>query len=100
MLFRSTAAISCTGWGEYYIRLVMAKTICDQLEYANRTLQEATQEMVMEKLPKLGGDGGLIAVDKNGNIAMPFCTEGMYRGFVKRENANAPVKKAVAMFKD
>lgn len=96
----ATAAISCTGWGEYYIRLVMAKTICDQLEYANRTLQEATQEMVMEKLPKLGGDGGLIAVDKNGNIAMPFCTEGMYRGFVKRENANAPVKKAVAMFKD
>jgi len=96
----STVAISCTGWGEYYIRLVMAKTISDQIEYANRSLQDAANEMVMVKLPKLGGDGGLIAVDKSGNIAMPFCTEGMYRGYIKRENYNAPIQKGVAMFKD
>lgn len=96
----STVAISCTGWGEYYIRLVMAKTISDQIEYANRSLQDAANEMVMVKLPKLGGDGGLIAVDKSGNIAMPFCTEGMYRGYIKRENYSAPIKKEVAMFKD
>lgn len=96
----ATAAISCTGWGEYYIRLVMAKTICDQMEYANRSLQEAATEMIMVKLPKLGGDGGLIAVDKDGNIAMPFCTEGMYRGFVKRDGKSAPLQKGIAMFKD
>lgn len=95
-----TAAISCTGWGEYYIRLVMAKTISDQMEYANRSLQEAATEMVMVKLPKLGGDGGLIAVDKNGNIAMPFCTEGMYRGFVKKDSHAAPLQRGIAMFKD
>jgi beta-aspartyl-peptidase (threonine type) len=47
------------------------------------SLQKASDEMVLKKLPALGGDGGLIAVDKNGNIAMPFCTEGMYRGWVK-----------------
>lgn len=96
----ATAAISCTGWGEYYIRLVMAKTICDQMEFGNRSLLEAANEMVMLKLPKLGGDGGLIAVDKDGNIAMPFCTEGMYRGFVKRDSKSAPLQKGVAMFKD
>ena len=96
----ATVAISCTGWGEYYIRLVMAKTISDQIEYANRSLLEAADEMVMVRLPKLGGDGGLIAVDKSGNIAMPFCTEGMYRGYIKRENYKAPIQKEVAMFKD
>jgi beta-aspartyl-peptidase (threonine type) len=96
----STAAISCTGWGEYYIRLVMAKSITDQMEYGHRSLSEAAHEMVMVKLPGLGGDGGLIAVDKVGNIAMPFCTEGMYRGYIKREHAGAPIKKEIAMFKD
>lgn len=96
----STAAISCTGWGEYYIRLVMAKSITDQMEYGHRSLIDAAHEMVMVKLPALGGDGGLIAVDKDGNIAMPFCTEGMYRGYVKRESARATPKKEIAMFKD
>lgn len=78
-----TVAISGTGWGEYFIRLVMAKSISDMMEFGNWTLQKAADEMVMKRLPALGGDGGLIAVDKDGNIAMPFCTEGMYRGFVK-----------------
>ncbi|HMR92586.1 MAG TPA: isoaspartyl peptidase/L-asparaginase, partial [Chitinophagaceae bacterium] len=79
----NTAAISCTGWGEYFIRLVMAKSISDMMEYGGMSLEKAAAEMVMKKLPALGGDGGLIAVDKSGNIAMPFCTEGMYRGYVK-----------------
>ncbi len=79
----ATCAISCTGWGEYFIRLVMAKSISDRIELAKMSLKDAAYEMVMEKLPKLGGDGGLIAVDKFGNITMPFCTEGMYRGFIK-----------------
>ncbi len=79
----NTCAISCTGWGEYFIRLVMAKSIADMMEYGKLSLQDAANLMVMKKLPALGGDGGLIAVDKNHNITMPFCTEGMYRGYVK-----------------
>ncbi|MFZ9387626.1 MAG: isoaspartyl peptidase/L-asparaginase family protein [Chitinophagaceae bacterium] len=77
-----TVAISCTGWGEFFIRLVMAKTISDMMEFGKMPLKSAAEEMVMKRLPGLGGDGGLIAVDKDGNIAMPFCTEGMYRGSV------------------
>ena len=79
----ATVAISGTGWGEYFIRLVMAKTISDMLEFGKMKLKDAADEMVMKRLPALGGDGGLIAVDKDGNIAMPFCTEGMYRGYIK-----------------
>lgn len=79
----ATCAISCTGWGEFYIRLVMAKTISDMMEFGKMTLKNAADEMVMKRLPALGGDGGLIAVDSKGNIAMPFNTEGMYRGYIK-----------------
>lgn len=81
----STCAISCTGWGEFFIRLVMAKSISDMMEYGKMSLSDAASEMIMKKLPSMKGDGGLIAVDKEGNIAMPFCTAGMYRGFVNRE---------------
>jgi len=81
----ATCAISCTGWGEYFIRLVMAKSVSDLMEYKNLSLENAANEMIMKKLPSLGGDGGLIAVDKNGNIAMPFNTSGMYRGYVKMD---------------
>lgn len=78
-----TCAVSCTGWGEYYIRLVMAKTISDMMEFGRFSLKDAANEMVMKHLPALGGDGGLIAVDRQGNIAMPFNTDGMYRGYIK-----------------
>lgn len=90
-----TAALSGTGWGEYYIRLVLAKTVSDMMEFGHMRLQEAAHEMVMKRLPALGGDGGLIAVDKEGNIAMPFCTEGMYRGFIDGNG-----KKTVLIYKD
>ncbi len=89
-----TVAISGTGWGEYFIRLVMAKSISDMMEFGKMKLKAAADEMVMKRLPALGGDGGLIAVDKDGNIAMPFCTEGMYRGFVKEGE-----KKVVEIYK-
>jgi L-asparaginase / beta-aspartyl-peptidase len=79
----NTCAISCTGWGEYFIRLVMAKSVSDLMEYKKITLEEAAFEMIRKKLPALGGDGGLIAIDKDGNISMPFNTEGMYRGYIK-----------------
>lgn len=81
----ATCAVSCTGWGEFFIRLVMAKTISDMMEHGKMSLQDAASEMIMKKLPLMKGDGGLIAVDKNGNIALPFCTEGMYRGFINRD---------------
>lgn len=86
-----TVAISGTGWGEYFIRLVMAKTISDMMEFGKMKLKQAADEMIMKRLPALGGDGGVIAVDKDGNIAMPFCTEGMYRGYVK-EGGNIVVE--------
>jgi beta-aspartyl-peptidase (threonine type) len=76
-------AVSCTGWGEYFIRLCVAKSVADLMEYRGFSLTKATNEMILKKLPQLGGDGGLIAVDKTGNVAMPFCTEGMYRGYIK-----------------
>lgn len=81
----ATCAISCTGWGEFFIRLVMAKTISDMMEFGNWSLEKAGNEMIQKRLPALGGDGGLIAVDKAGNIVIPFNTEGMYRASVDRE---------------
>ena len=81
----ATCAISCTGWGEYFIRLVVAKSVSDLMEYKNYSLQKAAEEMIMKKVPQLGGDGGLIGVDKKGNITMPFNTAGMYRGYIKTE---------------
>lgn len=89
-----TVAISGTGWGEYFIRLVMAKTISDMMEFGKIKLKQAADEMVMKRLPAMGGDGGLIAVDKDGNIAMPFCTEGMYRGYMKEGG-----KKVIEIYK-
>ncbi|MEO8405443.1 MAG: isoaspartyl peptidase/L-asparaginase [Chitinophagaceae bacterium] len=90
-----TAAMSGTGWGEFYIRLVLTKTISDMMEYGHISLEKATNEMIMKKLPALGGDGGLIGVDKEGNVVMTFCTEGMYRGFVKQDG-----KRTVKIYKD
>lgn len=78
----NTCAISCTGWGEFYIRLVMAKSISDRMELAHQGLKEAADEMIMKQLPALGGDGGMIGVDKDGNFVMTFNTAGMYRGYV------------------
>ncbi len=77
----ATAGISCTGWGEFYIRNVVAKTISDLIEYKGIGVAEASR-IVLDKVGKMGGDGGLIALDKKGNVAMPFNTEGMYRGTI------------------
>ncbi len=87
----ATCAISCTGWGEFFIRLAMAKSVSDRMELAHESLQDAANEMILQKLAGLGGDGGLIAVDKEGNIAMPFNTQGMYRGYIK-SNGETEIK--------
>ncbi|MDY0906123.1 isoaspartyl peptidase/L-asparaginase [Pedobacter sp. CFBP9032] len=76
-----TAGISCTGWGEFYIRNVVAKTISDLMEYKGLSVTEASK-IALDKVGKMGGDGGLIALDKKGNMTMPFNTEGMYRGAI------------------
>ncbi len=91
----ATCAISCTGYGEYFIRLVMAKSVSDKMELAHQNLTDAANEMIMHKLGELGGDGGLIAVDKDGNIAMPFNTSGMYRGYMTSDG-----KKEIKIYKE
>lgn len=77
----SRVGISATGWGEYFIRATAARTIAAKMEYQNKDIKTAAQETI-DEIEKMGGDGGLIALDKNGNIAMPFNTAGMYRGAV------------------
>lgn len=79
-----TAGISCTGWGEFYIRSVVAYDVSAMMEYKNLPVADASKK-ALDKMEKLGGDGGLIALDKNGNVAMPFNTEGMYRGTVTED---------------
>jgi beta-aspartyl-peptidase (threonine type) len=74
-----TCAVSCTGSGEYFIRNVTAYQVSALIEFAGMSLHEATKEVVQKRLLNLGGDGGLIAIDKDGNIAFEFNTEGMYR---------------------
>lgn len=83
----ASCAVSCTGWGEYFIRLGIAKSISDMMEYQGESVQEAANTMIFEKLAALGGDGGLIALDRNGNFAMPFNTTGMFRGYVREDGA-------------
>ena len=75
----NTCAISATGWGEFFIRNVVAHDISSLLEYKNLDIEEATK-ISLEKVKKLGGSGGVIALDKFGNYAMEFNTKGMYRG--------------------
>ena len=80
----SQVGISATGWGEYFIRATAARTIAAKMEYQNKNIQTATQETI-DEIGKMGGDGGVIALDKNGNIAMPFNTAGMYRGAITED---------------
>jgi beta-aspartyl-peptidase (threonine type) len=77
----TSCGISATGWGEYFIRLGVARDIAALVEYGNLTVAAAADSVVMKKLPKLGGDGGIIALDRKGNFTMTSCTEGMYRGY-------------------
>ncbi|NOV26848.1 isoaspartyl peptidase/L-asparaginase [Cupriavidus necator] len=77
------AAVSATGTGEMFIRTVAAHDVAAQMRYAGLPLEEAARRVVMEKLPAIGGRGGLIAVDRAGNVTLPFNTEGMYRGVAR-----------------
>ncbi len=80
----ATCAVSSTGWGEFFIRNIVAYDISAMMEYKNMTLSEAAKEVIQKKLPALGGDGGIVAIDKNGNVAMEFNTAGMYRASMNK----------------
>ncbi len=75
-----TCAVSCTGSGEFFIRGVVAYDVSCLMEYKGYSLANACEEVIQKRLLKIGGDGGLIAVDTLGNICMEFNTDGMYRG--------------------
>jgi L-asparaginase / beta-aspartyl-peptidase len=79
----ATAAVSCTGSGEMFIRLATAYDLCARMRYAGASLAQASEQVVHEALPAIAGRGGLVAVDRHGNVSMPFNTEGMYRGFAR-----------------
>ncbi len=90
----NTCAISCTGHGELFIRAVVAYDISALMEYKNLSLKEACEEVVIKKLVAIGGEGGLIAIDKNGNIELPFNSEGMYRAMKSSKG-----KELIAIYK-
>jgi beta-aspartyl-peptidase (threonine type) len=75
----ATCAISATGWGEFFIRSVVAYDISALMEYKGLTIQEAAYEVIHNKVAKLGGDGGVVGIDRNGNPMMEMNTPGMYR---------------------
>lgn len=76
----ATCAVSCTGSGEFFIRAVVAYDVSCLMEYKGLSLVDACKEVIQHRLPKIGGDGGLIAVDNQGNCVLEFNTAGMYRG--------------------
>lgn len=87
----NTCGISCTGHGEYFIRNVVAYDVAALMEYGNKSIEEASKYVIHKKLVKLGGDGGLIGIDKNGNIVAQFNTSGMFRAW-KKQNSSSIVK--------
>ena len=91
----ATVAVSCTGTGEAFMRSCAAFDVSALMAYQGLSVQAAAELVVLEKLPKLGGTGGLIALAANGEFSLPFNTAGMYRGHVSL--GNAPV---VAIYRD
>ncbi|NOJ79439.1 isoaspartyl peptidase/L-asparaginase family protein [Myxococcus xanthus] len=88
-------AVSATGHGEFFIRYTVARDICARVEYQNVPLPEAADVVINDVLVKVGGEGGVIAMDREGNVAMPFNSAGMYRGYVGEDG-----QPSVAIFRD
>lgn len=89
----NTCAISCTGHGELFIRSVVAYDISCLMEYKGLSLREACDVVVHDKLVKIHGEGGLVALDKHGNIELPFNSEGMYRGYATETERKVMIYK-------
>nr|WP_228760813.1 isoaspartyl peptidase/L-asparaginase [Lysobacter niastensis] len=83
----SRCGVSGTGWGEFYIRNAVAHDICARVAYRGDSLQAAAEEVVNKIVPAAGGDGGAIALDSDGNIAMPFNSGSMFRGWIKPDGS-------------
>ena len=90
-----TCGVSATGWGEFFIRNVVAYDISAMMEYQNKTLEEAAKISIFDKVGKMGATGGVIGIDKNGSVMMEFNSPGMYRGY-KTQNSDYIIK----MFKN
>ncbi|HNR76286.1 MAG TPA: isoaspartyl peptidase/L-asparaginase [Parvularculaceae bacterium] len=90
----NSCAVSATGWGEYFIRLTIARDICAQVEYAGKTVSEATTDVIHSRLQASGGDGGVIVLAPNGDYVMDFNSAGMFRGVRQGE------LKEVAIYRD
>ena len=91
----NTCAVSCTGSGEYFIRGVVAYDVSCLMEHKGMSVEEASNEVINNRILKIQGDGGLIAIDTKGNIAMPFNTEGMYRACKTSSG-----KEVIAIYKE
>ncbi len=91
----ATCAVSCTGSGEFFIRGVVAYEVSALMEFKGLSLKDAAEEVIHHRIKKIGGDGGLIAVDAQGNITLPFNTAGMYRAF-----AGAQMEQKISIYGD
>jgi beta-aspartyl-peptidase (threonine type) len=87
-------AVSATGWGEFFIRLNVAADICARVAYGKASVGDAADEVVLKRVPALGGNGGVIAIDAKGRVRMPFNTDGMYRAAIDRQG-----KRTVEIFR-
>lgn len=94
----NSCAVSCTGHGEYFIRHVVAYNLCARYKYLGETIEEAANYIIHTELNANEGNGGLIAIDKNGNIAMPFNSGGMFRGYLYKEKNTEDVVKKVGIW--
>lgn len=92
-----SCAVSCTGHGEYFIRHAVAFNLCARYKYLKEPVEAAADYVIHTELNVNAGEGGLIAVDKAGNIAMPFNTTGMFRGYLYKEKGNPSVVKKVGI---
>jgi beta-aspartyl-peptidase (threonine type) len=87
--------VSATGHGEFFIRYTVARDICARVEYQGVSLEKAADTVINDVLVKAGGEGGIIAMDAQGNVATPFNSPGMYRGSIRAEGS-----PSVSIFKE
>ncbi|MGD8679866.1 MAG: isoaspartyl peptidase/L-asparaginase, partial [Lysobacterales bacterium] len=90
-----SCAVSATGHGEYFIRATVARDICARVQYTGASLQEAADQVIKDELVRMGGDGGIIALDPQGHVSLTFNTTGMYRASIGTDG-----KLYVAIFGD
>ena len=91
----ATCAVSATGHGEYFIRYAVAHEIVARMKYNRQSLEAAAADVVLKELKLVGGEGGVIALDGQGNFSAPFNSAGLYRGFIDRDG-----KPTVALYQD